>query len=343
MRHLLVLCLLVAACDTWERYVSGPDASQSRCLLAPDATIATATFDVPASTAPVAADLVVRGSLVPRADVNILKVLVAGIPANHDGPDFLTFDVSVPFSVIQAQAVAAGTPTGADLPVEVITDCELTPKRAGSLHVTLRAVTSLMLTAVRPAHGYIPSSLSVPAELDLVANREAAGLPLALTTTQGTVTGPTVLPGDGIHPVTATVVLTPDPNKQGTAVVVAQAGQMVAPASVTIVGPPSLSPATAGIQRGATELEVFVTNTLPSGQIAASIAGCIAGVTPGIAVHVGGADISGMGLTRLVARDLMLHPIFRVAMLPTAAAGVSISVTCFDVYGQSATGTYTAL
>ncbi|TMQ16662.1 MAG: hypothetical protein E6J91_11530 [Deltaproteobacteria bacterium] len=343
MRHLLVLCLLVAACDSWERYVSGPDASPSRCLLAGDATIATVTIDVPASTGPVTTDVLVRGSLVPRADVNILKVLVAGIPANHDGPDFLTFDVNVPFSVIQAQAVADGTPTSADLPVEVITDCELTPMRAGSLHVTLRAVTSLMLTAVRPAHGYIPSSLSVPAELDLTANREAAGLQLALTTTQGTVIGPTVLPGDGIHPVTAKVLLTPDANKQGTAVVVAQAGQMAATGSVTIVGPPGLHPASAAIQRGAPELEVFVTNTLPAGQIAASIAGCIAGVTPGIAVHVGGDDISGRGLTRLVAQDPLLHPIFRVAVLPTAAVGAAISVTCFDVYGQSATGTYTAL
>lgn len=342
MRYIIIMCLTISACDSWNRYASGSDADPARCTLPSDASIATVTIDLPLSGAPIATDLIVRGSLAPRPDVNITKVLVSGIPANHDGPDFLTFDATVPLNTLQALAVAAGTPTRAKVDVEAITDCAPGPLLAGSFDVTLRAATSLTLAVTLPAHGYIPNSIGVPATFALTANPEAAGLPLVVTATQGTVAAPAVLPGDGIQPVMTTVFLTPDPNKQGTAKVVVQAATMASVDSVTIVGPPSINPGSALIQRGGPELQVFLNNTLPGSQVAGSIAGCIAGVTPGIAVHVGPNDISGQGLTPLVAMDSAMHPSFRVAVLPTAVAASFVSVTCFDVYGQSVTGTYTA-
>jgi hypothetical protein len=150
------------------------------------------------------------------------------------------------------------------------------------------------------------------------------------------------LPGNGTTEVTTKLLLAGDSAKQGMARVIAQVGTQAASSSVQVVGPPTLNPSSATLVHGSAELEVFVNNALPADQVALSITGCIAGVTPGILIHNGGKDISGKGLTPLTALDGSKHPIFRVDVLSTAAPGTSITVTCYDAYHQSVTGTYTA-
>lgn len=353
MRYASLLLSITAACSS---YFEAPAPAPPQCTLPPDASpsdggspsdaspsFVTVTFDLPAApTAPLTGDLIVRGHLTALSGVTVSKVFVAGFPATHDGADFSAFDVTVPIAVIQAEAASAGSPNLAKLDIAVISNCAPGPTVIQQLSVPLRAIADLMLTLEAPEHGYVPSSINRPAIFDLDANPEAAGLPLALSASQGTVTGPTVLPGDGVTRVAAKLYLVPDSTKQGLAEVTVQSGPVARTSSVAVVGPPTLNPATASISRGGSELEVFVNNALPAEQLAASIAGCTAGVTSGIAVHVGPDDISGQGLTPLTATDGAHHPIFRVAALPTAAAMSTISVTCFDAYGQSATGTYTA-
>lgn len=342
MRHAYLLLIATAACSS---YFEAPAPAPAQCNPSPDASssIVTVTLDLPSTpTAPLTSDLVVRGHLTALSGVTVSKVFVAGIPAAHDSADFSTFDVTVPIAVMQAEAVSAGSPSLASLGVAVLTNCAPEPTVVQQLSVRLRAVADLTLTLEALEHVYLPNSINRPAIFDLDANPEAAGLALTVSSSQGTMTGPTVLPGDGVGRVAAKLYLVPDPLKQGVADVTVQSGSIARASSVNVVGPPTLNPATASISRGGPELEVFVSNVLPSAQIATSIAGCTAGVTNGIAIHVGPDDISGQGLTPLTATDVAHHPIFRVAAFPTATTMSTVSVTCFDVYGQSTTGTYTA-
>lgn len=342
MRYAYLLLSTTAACSS---YFEAPAPAPAQCKPSSDASssIVTVTLDLPTTpTTPLTSDLIVRGHLTALSGVTVSKVLVAGIPAAHDSADFSTFDVTVPIAVMQAEAASAGSPNLASLDLAVITNCAPEPTVIQQLSVRLRAVADLTLTLEALEHDYLPNSINRPAIFDLDANPEAAGLPLILSTSQGIVTGPTILPGDGVERVAAKLYLVPDPLKQGVAEVTAQSGSIARTLSVNVIGPPTLNPATASISRGGAELEVFVSNVLPAEQIVASIAGCTAGVTSGIAIHVGPNDISGQGLTPLTATDGAHHPIFRVAALPTAAAMSTISVTCFDMHGQGATGTYTA-
>lgn len=344
MRYSMTLLLvLTAACgDSWHDY---PDASTPRCPVPSRADAVTGSIEVPVSNAaPLASDLVVRGTVKAwRDDVTVTKVLVDGIPATHDGSSYSTFDATVPLALLQAEATARGTPTSTTVDVTAVTDCnDVVP--VTQIPITLRAVTdsAFTLTLEPIAAGYVPSSFGVPAVFDLSANAEAAGMPITATASQGAVTAPSVLPGDGVHPITTKIYLTADPTKQGTAVVQVQIGGITRSASVPIVGPPTLNPQSATIARGSAELEVFVNNTLPASAVAKSIQGCAATIGTGMRVHVGPNDISGQGLTRLVATDVPGHPIFRVAALSVPTTPASVSVTCYDVYNQSVTGVYSA-
>jgi hypothetical protein len=105
-------------------------------------------IDVPVDQVlPVASDLVVRGSVRPvQVGVVITKVLVNGIAANPDGPDFSTFDATVPLAVLQGEASTSQQPQMAQVKVEVVTSCSDAPIEVKSFMVTLRTLTSLTLS-----------------------------------------------------------------------------------------------------------------------------------------------------------------------------------------------------
>jgi hypothetical protein len=203
MRYAYLLPSITAACSS---YFEAPAAAPAQCAPSSDASpsIATVTLDLPTTpTAPLTGDLIVRGHLTAQSGVTVSKVLVAGIPATHDSADFSAFDVTVPIALMQAEAASAGSPNLAKLDIAVITNCAPEPTVVRQLSVPLRAIAALTLTLEPPEHIYLPNSINRPAVFDLDANPEAAGLPLTFSASQGSVTGPTVLPGDGVGRVAA--------------------------------------------------------------------------------------------------------------------------------------------
>jgi hypothetical protein len=313
---------------------------------------------------PVSGDTNVRGTLWRPDQVTIHRLFVAGIPAMDDGSDFSSFDATLPFSVLAGLASSQGGRLVADFDITALTNCSARPVKvgSGSLIVLLAPKVLTFLSISAPsANGagtkYFPTTISMPAEIDLTANPEAAGLSVKIWTTMGTINGSAmadvVLSGDGRASARATVFLSPDPTKQGTAYVTAQApgeqqdspdaSATAATTGINFFGPPTLLPATANLVSG----QVLRVEILERG----SLLGCSATTAPGLTAKLGDRDLA-KGLVILGNSDMSAldggEPTFGppaegiteiVVSADGPATSGSITITCLDIYRQTGSAT----
>lgn len=278
-------------------------------------------------------DLVLRGTFALRTAENVYALYVGGIAASADAPNYSIFNVTIPFAGLQSRAAAAGTPTTAELDVTAVSNCEdAGTAKVGSVTVTLRTATALTVTPKVAAGGYVPSTKNTPVQIDVMANKEAAGLPLTATTSQGTLLGASMLALSS--DATASFFLLPDPAKEGMAAIEVQAGTRTGTATVRIVGPPTLNPGSTPISPGVT-ITVFLSSSLGKDAVADSIDGCSAVATPNLTVSSQGEPFQNAGL-----KNLGKSAVFVVSASSNAAGGEAATVTCYDKFGQSASATY---
>jgi len=202
--------------------------------------------------------------------------------------------------------------------------------------------TTLSIASGTLLGGYLPTSVEVATTLTVTANPEAAGLPVTVTTTNGTLVGASglLLDSEGAMLASATLAFDTAMSAPGSAVVVAQAFNVSSELVVELVAPPTLVPAGGPIAAGGT-IEVAVSNTLPSDEVAGSIEGCSVVTGPGTHALENQGDISGAGLTPLTTKDMSRHPTFQITADQAAASGTTVDVTCLDVYEQRVTATFT--
>ena len=298
----------------------------------------------------ISTDTNVRGILHRPDQVTIEKVFVAGVPAADDGSDFSSFDATIPFSVLFGKAAMVSGQLVATVEVAVITNCSPNAVVVGSGTLNLLPAPkqiSYLDLSTRPTTAdtasYYPTTLSYPVEIDLRANREAAGASVVLSTTMGTINGLTsatvLLSGNGVTPATATAFLAPDATKQGTAYITAQAPNDSLDASVTTVsmginmfGPPTLVPANVTVLSGQhTQIAVIDHGVL---------LGCNAAPAAGLTITISGEDATTHivypgGVDGSSGRGVLQIDV----VAASTAAGVSSTITCFDVYQQMGSAT----
>jgi hypothetical protein len=324
MRYGLLILVLGWGCD---------QDTSNQCDLTSDAGMGGITIEFPHDPPFSSEDLVLRGTLKLRTNEKVYALYVGGIAANADAPNYASFNVTISFAALQARALAAGTPTTASLDVTAVSNCDRTgaPTSLDTIDVTLRAATTLTVTPNIPI-GYVPSTKNTPVQIDVKANKEAAGLPLTVATSQGTLLGTSMLALS--IDATAAFFLLPDPTKEGKAAIDVQAGLTTGTATVRIVGPPTLNPGSTPISPGI-GITVFVSNSLNPNDVAASIAGCSAVATPKLTVSSQGIPFQNAGLT-----SLGTSATFVVSANSNATGGESATVTCYDSFGQSTSATY---
>ena len=250
--------------------------------------------------------------------------------------------------------------------VTAITNCDPDAVAIGTGTVNLLvapkevAYLKLSTPTVKPgASSYLPTMLSEPVEIDLAANPGAAGASVILSTTMGTINGSAsatvLLSGNGVDPATATAFLAPDPTKQGTAYVTAQAPNELGDASrttdaavttvtvgINMYGPPSLFPAAATLSAGQSMQIAIVDH--------GALLGCNAAATPGLTLTMNGQDLTahvvyvGSGDGGVIDSGVPDGgiPVINVAATATPTQGTS-TITCVDVYQQLGTATVTVL
>jgi hypothetical protein len=302
--------------------------------------------------APVSTDANVRGTLARPKHVTIQKVFVANVPATDDGDDFATFDATIPFGVLVNLAAGNGTPTVAPIEITAITNCGSQPILVGVGTVNLllapKQITGLQLVTPSYDGGYVPTTVSYPVQIDVLANPSAAGASVMLSTTMGTINGSqsatVLLSGNGLTAASATVFLAPDPMKQGTAYVTAQApnaptdGSVGLEAGVTTVtkginmfGPPLLFPAMVTLPIGQkTQIGIIDRGIL---------SGCNAAPVAGLSITLNGSDLTSHIVDPNQRDGGPTDALPAIVIAADGGAGSSSTITCFDRYQQVGSAT----
>lgn len=287
-------------------------------------------------TEAVSKDLQVQGTTEHSENLTIRQVQVAGIAAQNTGFNFSTWSVTVPIGAL------AALPKGEDGKVAVsvkATDACLRTHEVDSFTLLVDPnpeinVQTLELAVELPGgESYLPASGNIPAVIELTANPEAANAAVTLSATQGTFKGTTdhqlLLAGDRKQPARATALFIP--SSPGTVVVTAAAKQVTKLATLKVVGAPSLFPAGATLSPGQT-VRVSV---LTEGRIAA----CQATPATGLSVKSGEVDLMSTPGGSDVTQDNLVD--IDISAAAGATEKAETQVTCRDVYGQAATGTFT--
>jgi hypothetical protein len=301
------------------------------------------SIDTPYDPPLVGEDAVIHGKYALRDNERVYALYVGGLAATADEPNFERFSITIPFATLQARALSAGTPTSVTFDATAVSSCDSTGTEAmvGQLMIDLRAVTGLSVTSTIEPPKYVPNSKNVAVELDVSAGPDAAGVPLTVSTSQGTLLGTSMLAlaGDGVQNASATFFLLPDPAKEGTAEVTVQAANVTKSAQVRILGAPTLNPGSTTIAPGMSTT-VFIASSLDPSKVKKSLAGCSAVASINMAVSDNNVPFQNGPLHIPVSVDSVEHPIFTVSAGAGAAGGESASVTCYDTFGQSVTAVY---
>jgi hypothetical protein len=333
-----LVIVLLAGCSGWN---GGTPLDANNACPADAEQIGTVTFTAGQTVLPVTGDLAITGTYAPPAGIQVSEIFVEGVAATAVGADISNFTVTVPFAAVQSAAARGRTPQTATLQVTAVTSCSNAPLPIGQLIVPVQALTTLSIAPLDGSPSYLPTTKSVPEPLEIVANPEAVGETITVTTSQGTVSGAAsamvALSGDGVDPATGTVLLLAG-SSDGVADVTAQG---LTAGSLTIVyaaGPPQFAPPTSGINAG-DSMTVALVSSLPPSLLVPSIIGCTATADPQLSATTGSATITGLTPLAKNDQDQLLE--FTITAGSTAAGSATITVTCFDQFAQSSSATYT--
>jgi hypothetical protein len=292
----------------------------------------------------VAADLTVRGTATHTQSLVVRRILVAGIAAKNEGFNFEQWSAVVPIGVL-GRLPASGGPDRVEIEAIAFDGCDqefslgeplvIDVDRTPGVRVERLALDVAFPGSEQPDERFIPADGSASALITVVANADARGAAVTLTTNVGDFEGVTEgnvvhLAGEGMADATATVFLTAD--RAQDAIISAHTRTATAPAiAIDVAGAPTLVPSTAMLEPGdSISVTVFTDGKVESCQ-----------ATPATGMTVRGSDDT----------DLMQRPAapdsngdgridFVVRAEPTLTTAVTTTVTCQDRYGQAAPGTF---
>ncbi len=292
---------------------------------------------------PVRGDITVRGTAQHLGDLTLRSVTVGGERSQPlDGAfNFERWTLTIPFGVLLTQRRDPAT-NDVILPVRASDSCGYT-YTIGELMIPVEEaplvqVTELDLAVTIPSgRGYLPAEVSAPAAVEVRANPDAAGAPVALKATSGAFTG------SGFDTQTVTLSLSSDGTAAtatalyegggaGAALLTATTSEFVASAPVSVLGPFAMAPAGATLKPGQT-IEVSL---LGDGEFA-ELRACTASPTTDVVVYSGdrfdgdlsqGGDLVGAKFTVEVSPDLLEDE--------------RVTVSCRDVWGQTVVGVFNA-
>jgi hypothetical protein len=268
----------------------------------------------------------------------IRSLLVGGVPATNGGGNYRNWTAALPLS--QLRALDVDGDGALFVPVTARDSCGVIFDEPEATRLTLDPVpevevSRLTVTVSIPAGTtWLPADGVTPAVVTLGANPEAAGALVDLDASFGTLTGAdngVTLAGNGTADASASVLFSAA--DAGTAVLVATADGVAATATILVVEPPALSPPAATLLAGAAiHVEVWTDGAVET---------CAASGAASDSVAVTSADVSLYGGGAVTDTDGNGSPDFAVTVSPDAAAGASVELTCCDVFGQCASGTFT--
>ncbi len=272
---------------------------------------------------------VVTGTATHPEGLAIRTISVGGEPANADDFNYAEWSVDLPAEVVDDLL------GGADLiDVDAIsTDACGISTRFATDTIDLQTgpdpfVEDLALTFEFPGeHDYLPADGSAQALVTALANVEAIGMPVSFGTSLGLLDATTTVLLSRDDLAAATVAFTGD--SPGVTLITASSGGQTVSRALNVRGSAVLLPNAADIDPG----EAYGVQVDPDG---ATLASCSAegelGATSGgvdIKTTPGGTDSDGDGR----------YDLFVTAPI-SAAVGDSVTITCVDVFGQQAVGTY---
>jgi hypothetical protein len=291
---------------------------------------------------PVRGNATIRGTAHQPDGLALRSVSVAGIPATSTAPDFASFEVLVPFAVLTSERGDEGT---AKLQILIEDSCG-TVNKAGTVEVAvLDSSLSGLAVDIVPSlagAGFLPTSVTAPALVEVRTAEGGEGALVHLAVTGGRF----LTPGDddGADEIDVTLFSSGDEgsasaqavlvaDQDGLAQVLATGGGEQAEDSIPAAGPPVVSPFAASLSDDE-QLGVTV-------QSRAGTLFCRADVDPADAeiTVVGVAGGEAVGATE---RSLDV-PAAGLQLLVTAGdvdADDSITLTCRDGYGQTASATF---
>jgi len=320
------IAFALAACDA----MPAPVCTESNGGIA-------ATITVAKTVLPASGDVVVRGTITAASDITLYKVLVAGIAANNDGFDFDSFDATIPYATLQS--LASGSSGKAHLKVTAVTNCSAPGGflEIGSVDVPVigKAVTSLSLTPVTPGTAALTTSPAGSMTFELLANPEATGATVVVSTSLGTVNGQqsttVTLSGDGTAQARAMFVLVADATKEGTAKVIATAPNTEPKTyAVKTVAPPRFVQGAVALVPGTIRISISSSD---------NIASCTATAAPHVSVMSGPNDLTATNVVTDLNNDG--RPDIDITTDSSATAPTATTtITCFDTLGQFVSGTF---
>lgn len=281
----------------------------------------------------VRADMNVKGTADHTGDLTIQRITVGGIEVKKDGFNFNTWSVVVPLGVLL------------DLPPDDNGD-RLVPVMATdtcfrdfTTDFPIRAalpIESIIVDAKYPdGEAYIPATGKFGATVTIAASPSAAGEKVTLQSSEGGVFAGSIgnqigLAGDGKTDATATVLFTS--TQVGDVFVSAKIDSLTSNVKkIRVVGAPALFPSTSSLIAKQTVRIAVVTD--------GRVESCQATPSKYMTIKSGDVDLMAMPGATDVDNDGTID--IDITGADTVDMQSTVSITCRDPFGQTASGTYT--
>lgn len=335
MRTILLVPIALAACDT-------PPASRE-CTNDEGAIEGSATSGPTEQV--VAADLTVSGVATQTDGHVIRRITVAGISAKNEGFNFETWSAVLPIGLLAGLPADSNDPNKSTIEVVAFDGCEqsfpidsfeVAIDRTPGVRVERLALSIDFPGDEQSDERFLPADGSASGLIRIIANSDARGATVTLTSNSGTfegvATGNTVvLSGDGTGDAEANVFFTG--TQAQTAVITASTKTATsAPLAVDVAGPPTFIPAGATLDEGdSVSVSVFTDGKVES---------CQATPVLGLTITSGAANLMSTAAANDTNGDGRVDILVKAAVALTAP--VESDVTCRDRYGQQTTVTFGA-
>ncbi len=275
-------------------------------------------------------DLVVTGTASHDAGLTVRSLSVAGVAATNDSFNFQTWTATVPYATLLSLSEDSEDGS-ATLWTEATDACLLSYEREAFTVLVDQdpgiEVGELALTLELPGEAsFLPIDGTTAAVVTLTANPEAAGAVATLGASLGSFSGSDTLSltlaGDGLNAASAQAVFSA--TAEGSALLTAAAGGLVASQAVQIAGPPTLIPSEVTLDPG----EQFALTVFTDGDVAT----CSAGYAQGVTVTSGGDDLTESDTAEDSDGDG--HVDLLISVSEDLEEEATVSVSCADSYGQ---------